>query len=157
VFTWQEVECLGACVNAPDGLDQRLLLRGSTPESMGQLIDQFFPATVAEAGSYGGRHASEPAGGRGPRLLDQSLFDGSRASQDRDAAQQRPAAGARRMTPGYKQAKAKLGTLSGPEQEASCAACSSTSRRLTRAAQPWPWSPSGLGGRHPGVRRQRRS
>jgi hypothetical protein len=42
------------------------------------------------------------------------------------------------MTPGYKQAKAKLSTLSGPEQEAFLRRVLEHKQALTRAAQPWP-------------------
>jgi NADH-quinone oxidoreductase subunit E len=78
LFTWQEVECLGACVNAPMASINDYYYEDLTPESMAQLIDEFSGGSPPKPGSYGGRHASEPAGGA-TTLLDQSLFDGSRA------------------------------------------------------------------------------
>ena len=42
------------------------------------------------------------------------------------------------MTPGYKDAKAKLSTLSGPEQEAFLRRILERKQALTKAAQPWP-------------------
>ena len=42
------------------------------------------------------------------------------------------------MTPGYKDAKAKLSTLSGAEQEAFLHRILERKQALTKAAQPWP-------------------
>ena len=62
LFTWQEVECLGACCNAP----------------MAQIIDDFRAGKAPQPGSFAGRQGSAPEGG--PRtLIDPSLYDGSAA------------------------------------------------------------------------------
>jgi NADH-quinone oxidoreductase subunit E len=78
LFTWQEVECLGACVNAPMAQINDYYYEDLTPESLGQIIDDFRAGKAPAPGSYAGRHTSEPAGGA-TTLTDPSLFDGSRA------------------------------------------------------------------------------
>ncbi len=78
LFTWQEVECLGACVNAPMAQINDYYYEDLTPESLGQIIDDFRAGKSPKPGSYAGRHTSEPAGGL-TTLTDPSLFDGSKA------------------------------------------------------------------------------
>jgi NADH-quinone oxidoreductase subunit E len=83
LFTWQEVECLGACVNAPMAQINDYYYEDLTPETLGQIIDDFRAGPNSERGapkpgSYAGRHTSEPAGGP-TTLSDPSLYDGSKA------------------------------------------------------------------------------
>ncbi|MGZ3367182.1 MAG: NAD(P)H-dependent oxidoreductase subunit E, partial [Caulobacteraceae bacterium] len=78
LFTWQEVECLGACVNAPMAQINDYYYEDLTPETLGQIIDDFRAGKAPKPGSYAGRHTSEPAGGA-LTLTDPSLYDGSRA------------------------------------------------------------------------------
>jgi NADH-quinone oxidoreductase subunit E len=78
LFTWQEVECLGACVNAPMAQINDYYYEDLTPETLGQIIDDFRAGKAPKAGSYAGRHTSEPAGGA-LTLNDPSLYDGSKA------------------------------------------------------------------------------
>jgi len=80
LFTWQEVECLGACVNAPMAQINDYYFEDLTGESMGQIIDDFRAGKAPKAGSYAGRHTSEPAGGA-LTLLDPALYDGSAAKK----------------------------------------------------------------------------
>ena len=40
-FTWQEVECLGACSNAPMAQINDYYFEDLTPETIGQIIDDF--------------------------------------------------------------------------------------------------------------------
>jgi NADH-quinone oxidoreductase subunit E len=75
-FTWQEVECLGACVNAPMAQINDYYYEDLTAETLEQIIDAFAAGTAPAPGSYAGRHTSEPAGGA-QTLLDASLYDGS--------------------------------------------------------------------------------
>ncbi len=75
LFTWQEVECLGACVNAPMAQINDLYFEDLTPESLKQIIAEFREGKTPKAGSYAGRRSSEPAGGP-LTLLDESLYDG---------------------------------------------------------------------------------
>jgi NADH-quinone oxidoreductase subunit E len=78
LFTWQEVECLGACVNAPMAQINDYYYEDLTPETLGQIIDDFRAGKAPQPGSYAGRHTSEPAGGA-LTLLDPALYDGSKA------------------------------------------------------------------------------
>ena len=77
-FSWEEVECMGACANAPmvainDGYYEDL-----TPKSLASIIGDFAEGKSPEPGSYGGRRSCEPEGGP-LTLTDPSLYDGSRA------------------------------------------------------------------------------
>jgi NADH-quinone oxidoreductase subunit E len=77
-FSWEEVECLGACVNAPMAQINDYYYEDLTPEIMGQIIDDFAAGKAPKPGSYAGRHTSEPAGGA-LTLTDPALYDGSAA------------------------------------------------------------------------------
>jgi len=77
-FTWQEVECLGACCNAPMAQINDYYYEDLTPENLSQIIDEFAAGRTPKAGPYNGRHTSEPFGGL-TSLTDAKLFDGSAA------------------------------------------------------------------------------
>lgn len=79
-FTWQEVECLGACVNAPMAQINDYYFEDLTPESMEQIIGDFAAGKTPKPGSYAGRHSSEPEGGA-QTLTDPKLYDGSLAEK----------------------------------------------------------------------------
>ncbi len=78
LFTWQEVECLGACVNAPMAQINDYYYEDLTPETLGQIIDDFRAGKAPKPGSYAGRHTCEPASGA-KTLTDPALYDGSKA------------------------------------------------------------------------------
>ena len=77
-FTWHEVECLGACSNAPMAQINDYYFEDLTAETMAQIIDDFAAGKTPKPGSYEGRTTSEPAGGA-KTLLDPTLYDGSAA------------------------------------------------------------------------------
>ncbi|HEX4195899.1 MAG TPA: NADH-quinone oxidoreductase subunit NuoE [Caulobacteraceae bacterium] len=77
-FSWEEVECLGACVNAPMAQINDYYYEDLTAESLAQIIDDFAAGKSPKPGSYAGRHSSEPAGGA-QTLTDPALYDGSAA------------------------------------------------------------------------------
>jgi NADH-quinone oxidoreductase subunit E len=77
-FFWEEVECLGACVNAPMAQINDYYYEDLTPESLAQIIDDFAAGKAPKPGSYAGRHTSEPVGGA-QTLTDPALYDGSLA------------------------------------------------------------------------------
>ena len=77
-FSWEEVECLGACANAPMAQINDYYYEDLTAESLGRIIDDFAAGAAPKPGSYVGRHSSEPLGGA-LTLLDPSLYDGSAA------------------------------------------------------------------------------
>jgi NADH-quinone oxidoreductase subunit E len=77
-FTWQEVECLGACANAPMAQINDHYFEDLTAETMAQIIDDFAAGKTPKPGSRVGRHSSEPQGGA-KVLTDPRLYDGSAA------------------------------------------------------------------------------
>ena len=77
-FTWQEVECLGACANAPMAQINDLYFEDLSAEDMAAIIDDFAAGKTPEPGSRRGRVSSEPEGGA-LTLTDPSLYDGSAA------------------------------------------------------------------------------
>jgi len=78
LFTWQEVECLGACCNAPMAQINDYYYEDLTPQSLAGIIDDFRAGKAPQPGSYAGRRASEPAGEL-TTLTDPALYDGSAA------------------------------------------------------------------------------
>ena len=79
-FSWEEVECLGACVNAPMAQINDYYYEDLTPELLTKILDDFAAGNAPKPGSYAGRHTSEPAGGA-LTLHDPALYDGSAAKK----------------------------------------------------------------------------
>jgi NADH-quinone oxidoreductase subunit E len=77
-FTWQEVECLGACANAPMAQINDYYFEDLTAETMAKVIDDFAAGKKPKPGSRVGRASSEPEGGA-LTLTDPKLYDGSAA------------------------------------------------------------------------------
>ncbi|SDX19964.1 NADH-quinone oxidoreductase subunit E [Roseicitreum antarcticum] len=63
-FSWEEVECLGACANAPMAQIGKDYYEDMTAEGFEKLLDDMAAGKVPTPGSQSGRFASEPAGGR---------------------------------------------------------------------------------------------
>jgi NADH-quinone oxidoreductase E subunit len=62
-FTLREVECLGACVNAPMCQIGDEFYEDLTPESTAMVIDMLASGQQPKPGPQSGRKSSEPAGG----------------------------------------------------------------------------------------------
>jgi NADH-quinone oxidoreductase subunit E len=62
-FSWEEVECLGACANAPMAQIGKDYYEDLTAERFEAILDAFARGEVPRPGPQGGRFASEPAGG----------------------------------------------------------------------------------------------
>ncbi len=77
-FYWQEVECLGACANAPMAAINDYYYEDLTPESFEKLLDDFAAGKKPKPGSAIGRQGSAPVGEL-TSLTDATLFDGSLA------------------------------------------------------------------------------
>ncbi|WP_293903903.1 NADH-quinone oxidoreductase subunit NuoE [Phenylobacterium sp.] len=75
-FTWQEVECMGACANAPMAAINDYYYEDLTPESFERLLDDFAAGRKPKPGSAIGRQGSAPEG-RATTLTDTALYDGS--------------------------------------------------------------------------------
>lgn len=62
-FSWEEVECLGACVNAPLIQVGNELYEDLTPETLGDVLDTFALGQTPEPGPRIERQFSAPIGG----------------------------------------------------------------------------------------------
>ncbi|OOY11048.1 NADH-quinone oxidoreductase subunit E [Thioclava marina] len=62
-FSWEEVECLGACANAPMMQVGKDYYEDLTEESLAKIIDDMAKGDVPKPGSQTGRFSSEPASG----------------------------------------------------------------------------------------------
>jgi NADH-quinone oxidoreductase subunit E len=62
-FSWEEVECLGACANAPMAQIGKDYYEDLTGEKLRDLIARFSMGDVAVPGPQNGRYAAEPASG----------------------------------------------------------------------------------------------
>lgn len=119
-FSWEEVECLGACVNAPMAMIWSDTYEDLDKDSMNKLIDGFAVGTPPKPGSQIGRQYAAPEGGartligggamtRPPIELDQpkepALADGeakkaTKGASDRESpAPKAPAADATKNNP----------------------------------------------------------
>ena len=89
-FTWMEVECLGACVNAPMlqiGKDFYEDLDGPITE---KLLEDLRAGRAIKPGPQDARFSSEPAGGA-TTLTDKALYDGSMIGRQARGPAQAPA------------------------------------------------------------------
>ena len=62
-FSWEEVECLGACANAPMAQIGKDYYEDLTAERLSWLLDEFAAGRVPLPGPQNGRYAAEPLGG----------------------------------------------------------------------------------------------
>ena len=72
-FSWVEVECLGACVNAPMVQIGDDYYEDLTPETFNNILDQFAAGKTPKPGPQIDRHLSEPFGGA-TTLTDRSIY-----------------------------------------------------------------------------------
>lgn len=77
-FSWAEVECLGACVNAPMIQINDYYYEDLSIESLEKIIDDFAAGKEPAPGTYVKRQTSAPEGPP-TSLTDETLFDGSKA------------------------------------------------------------------------------
>ena len=76
-LSWVEVECLGACCNAPMVQIDDDYFEDLTPASLGGLLDDLVAGRPVKKGSQVGRITSEPEAGKATTLTDPALYDGS--------------------------------------------------------------------------------
>lgn len=76
-FSWEEVECLGSCANAPMVEIGKDTYEDLTPELLEKVLDGFAAGLPPKPGSQIGRTVSCPEGGP-TSLSDPTLYDGSR-------------------------------------------------------------------------------
>lgn len=75
-FSWEEVECLGVCANAPMVQIFKDTYEDLTPESLDKILGAFARGSAPKPGSQIGRKTSEPEGAP-TSLVDPELYDGS--------------------------------------------------------------------------------
>ncbi len=80
-FSWEEVECLGACANAPMVQIGKDYYEDLTAESFAQLLDDLAAGKVPTAGPQNGRFAAEPLSG----LSSLTEFESGRAQYNASA------------------------------------------------------------------------
>lgn len=82
-LAWEEVECLGACANAPmvqiSNTQGDFYYEDLTQEALEQMLDDLTAGKEIEHGPITKRHASEPTQAKVGVLVEESLYDGSRA------------------------------------------------------------------------------
>ncbi|MCC5988247.1 MAG: NADH-quinone oxidoreductase subunit E [Pararhodobacter sp.] len=78
-FSWEEVECLGACANAPMAQIGKDYFEDLSAEKLGWILDELAAGRVPPPGPQEGRFASEPAGGL-------TSLTGARASEKHNAS-----------------------------------------------------------------------
>jgi NADH-quinone oxidoreductase subunit E len=123
-FSWEEVECAGACVNAPMIQVFSDTYEDLTPESFEAVLDAFARGETPMPGPQNGRRGAEPEGGA-LTLLDLS-FDaappGGAIVAEKKVAEAGPSAAALALAAQEEaDIKAKLATLAAdatPEQKA---------------------------------------
>jgi NADH-quinone oxidoreductase subunit E len=76
-FSWEEVECLGACVNAPMVQIFKDTYEDLTPASFEKLIDDLAHGRKVKVGPQIERHMAAPEGGP-TTLTDPALYEGNR-------------------------------------------------------------------------------
>jgi NADH-quinone oxidoreductase subunit E len=62
-FSWEEVECLGSCSNAPMAQIGKDYYEDLTPEKLAWIIDEMAEGRVPVPGPQNGRYAAEPLSG----------------------------------------------------------------------------------------------
>ncbi|WP_299280394.1 NADH-quinone oxidoreductase subunit E [uncultured Tateyamaria sp.] len=62
-FSWEEVECLGSCANAPMAQIGKDYYEDLTAARMGEIIDELAAGQVPTPGPQNGRYAAEPLSG----------------------------------------------------------------------------------------------
>jgi NADH-quinone oxidoreductase subunit E len=104
-FSWLEVECLGACCNAPMVQINDDYFEDLTPEIFAKLLDDLASGKPVKKGPQSGRRASEPAGAI-RTLQDASLYDGSAVGSWKKAFDERAKAQAKAREEAAKAAEA---------------------------------------------------
>ena len=80
-FSWEEVECLGACANAPMAQIGKDYYEDLTVDRLGEIIDELAAGNVPVPGPQNGRYAAEPLAG----LTSLTDFESGRAQYNASA------------------------------------------------------------------------
>jgi NADH-quinone oxidoreductase subunit E len=91
-LSWEEVECLGACVNAPMVQVFKDTFEDLTPADLEAILDDFAAGKTPKPGPRNGRQFSAPLGGPAT-LTDPALYNGNRTYTRMEAAPAKPPEG----------------------------------------------------------------
>ena len=94
LFSWTEVECLGACVNAPMAQINKDYYEDLTPENFARILKDLKAGRPVTPGPQNGRQTSAPEGGP-ITLIDPALY----AKEDPDEEMELVGAGGRSYRP----------------------------------------------------------
>ena len=81
-FSWEEVECLGSCANAPMAQIGKDYYEDLTVESLSHILDEMAAGRVPQPGPQNGRYAAEPAHG----LTSLTQYEADKLPQNASAA-----------------------------------------------------------------------
>lgn len=145
-LSWLEVECLGACCNAPMAQINVDYYEDLTPANFRQLLDDLRNGRPTQPGPQNGRTGSEPEGGP-QTLTDKALYDGSMIGagdwQKRIAEQRKAAAEAAAAKAAAEAEAKKAAEAEAKKAEATAAAVAEKPATETAAAaRPQPSSPA---------------
>ncbi|TGQ78369.1 NADH-quinone oxidoreductase subunit E [Mesorhizobium sp. M8A.F.Ca.ET.207.01.1.1] len=93
-LSWEEVECLGTCVNAPMVMVFKDTFEDLTPERLAEIIDLYDAGKGASVapGPQNGRSGSEPASGLTTLKSEKAILKSTRDREAREAAKAAKAA-----------------------------------------------------------------
>lgn len=145
-LSWLEVECLGACCNAPMAQINVDYYEDLTPANFRQLLDDLRNGRATKPGPQNGRTGSEPEGGP-QTLTDKALYDGSMIGagdwQKRIAEQRKAAAEAAAAKAAAEAEAKKAAEAEAKKAEATPAAVAEKPATETAAAaRPQPSAPA---------------
>lgn len=151
-LSWLEVECLGACCNAPMAQINFDYYEDLTPANFKTLLEDLRHGRPVKTGSQIGRSCSEPEGG-GETLKDPALYDGTvigagdwqaRVTEQRKAAAEAAAAKAAAEA-AAKQAEAPKAEAAKAETAKADATPAAAAKQATDTATPGRPKPSDPG------------
>jgi NADH-quinone oxidoreductase subunit E len=139
-MSWEEVECLGSCVNAPMIQVFKDTYEDLTPSKLEELIDQWQSGKAVKPGPQIDRHFSAPVGG-GSTLTDKSLYKGQRSFKRVEAPPPPPApsaapAPAAPVAAAAPVAVAKVAEVIAPKPKAKKAAPKKAAERIIDPPKP---------------------
>lgn len=110
-LSWEEVECLGACVNAPMVMIFKDTYEDLTPERLGEIIDAFESGKggTVPTGPQNGRSSSEPQTAQTTLIDERIILKSTRDREARAAAKAAKSAGA--SVPPSRAAKPKTNSV----------------------------------------------
>jgi NADH-quinone oxidoreductase subunit E len=102
-LSWEEVECLGACVNAPMVMIFKDAYEDLTPERLGEIIDAFEEGRgeTVPTGPQNGRTVSIPTSGQTTLLDEQVFIDAAKRRKETESAAAQDGAGNVDVPPSY--------------------------------------------------------